>query len=201
MVASVVAVVGHVLTFFIAAHAAGVHAGPSVLVPLALLALVVMAVPLNIGGFGPREGVAAWAFGAAGLTAGLGVTTAVLYGALVLVASLPGAARAADPPAAPAAVDRPARRRRTVRVADGTTSGRAALLATPESGRRPATGCRWSEPHTVRTPGDRAARVPDGTPPPPASSPPPASPATSTPRCGPGDSTRYRCRWPDRTTS
>lgn len=91
-VASVVAVVGHVLTFFIAAHAAGVHAGPSVLVPLALLALVVMTVPVNVGGFGPREGVAAWAFGAAGLTAGLGVTTALLYGTLVLAASLPGAA-------------------------------------------------------------------------------------------------------------
>ena len=104
VVASVVAVAGHVLTFFIAAHAAGVHAGPSVLVPLALLALVVMTVPLNVGGFGPREGVAAWAFGAAGLTAGLGVTTALLYGALVLVASLPGAAvlliRRLRPPAA-----------------------------------------------------------------------------------------------------
>jgi uncharacterized membrane protein YbhN (UPF0104 family) len=92
VLASVVAVVGHVLTFLIAAHAAGVHARPSVLVPLALLGLVVMTVPLNVGGFGPREGVAAWAFGAAGLTAGLGVTTALLYGALVLVASLPGAA-------------------------------------------------------------------------------------------------------------
>jgi glycosyltransferase 2 family protein len=92
LVASVVGVVGHVLTFFIAAHAAGVRTGPSVLIPLALLALVVMTVPLNVGGFGPREGVAAWAFGAAGLTGGLGVTTAVLYGALVLVASLPGAA-------------------------------------------------------------------------------------------------------------
>jgi uncharacterized membrane protein YbhN (UPF0104 family) len=92
VLASVLAVVGHVLTFLVAAHAAGVHAGLSVLVPLALLALVVMTVPLNVGGFGPREGVAAWAFGAAGLTAGLGVTTAVLYGALVLLASLPGAA-------------------------------------------------------------------------------------------------------------
>jgi uncharacterized membrane protein YbhN (UPF0104 family) len=91
-IASVLAVVGHVLTFLVAAHAAGVHAGPSALIPLALLALVVMTVPLNVGGFGPREGVAACAFGAAGLTAGLGVTTAVLYGALVLMASLPGAA-------------------------------------------------------------------------------------------------------------
>ncbi len=51
-----------------------------------------MGVPANVGGFGPREGVAAWAFGAAGLTATEGVATAVVYGALVLVASLPGAA-------------------------------------------------------------------------------------------------------------
>jgi hypothetical protein len=36
--------------------------------------------------------VAAWAFGAAGLTAAQGVATAMVYGALVLVASLPGAA-------------------------------------------------------------------------------------------------------------
>jgi uncharacterized membrane protein YbhN (UPF0104 family) len=90
--ASVIAVSGHVVTFVIAARAAGAHASLAVLVPLALLALVVMTVPLSVGGFGPREGVTAWAFAAAGLTAGLGITTAVLYGALVLVASLPGAA-------------------------------------------------------------------------------------------------------------
>jgi hypothetical protein len=35
--------------------------------------------------------MAAWAFAVAGLGAGLGVTTAVVYGVLVLVASLPGA--------------------------------------------------------------------------------------------------------------
>jgi uncharacterized membrane protein YbhN (UPF0104 family) len=92
VLASVVAVSGHVVTFVLAARAAGTHASLSVLVPMALLALVVMTVPLSIGGFGPREGVAAWAFAAAGLTAGLGITTAVLYGGLVLVASLPGAA-------------------------------------------------------------------------------------------------------------
>jgi glycosyltransferase 2 family protein len=92
LVASVLAVSGHVATFLIAAHAARTGAGLSTLLPLALLALVVMTVPLNVGGFGPREGVAAWAFAAAGSTAALGVTTAVLYGALVLAASLPGAA-------------------------------------------------------------------------------------------------------------
>jgi hypothetical protein len=85
-------VTGHLGTFLLAAHAAGSDARLSLLVPLAFLALVVMALPVNIGGFGPREGVAAWAFAAAGLTAAQGITTAVLYGGLVLVASLPGAA-------------------------------------------------------------------------------------------------------------
>jgi glycosyltransferase 2 family protein len=92
LVGSVVAVTGHVGTFLIAAHAARSGATLAQSIPLAVLALVVMTLPLNVGGFGPREGVAAWAFAAAGLTAAGGVTTAVLYGALVLVASLPGAA-------------------------------------------------------------------------------------------------------------
>jgi glycosyltransferase 2 family protein len=92
LIASVLCVAGHVATFLVAAHAARSGGGLSELIPLALLALVVMTLPLNVGGFGPREGVAAWAFAAAGLTAANGVTTAVLYGALVLVASLPGAA-------------------------------------------------------------------------------------------------------------
>jgi hypothetical protein len=105
LLGSVIAVAGHAATFLIAARTAGASCDLSRLVPLALLALVVMTVPLNIGGFGPREGVAAWAFAAAGLTAGLGVTTAVLYGALVLVASLPGVlvllVRRLRPPAVP----------------------------------------------------------------------------------------------------
>ena len=50
------------------------------LVPLALLVLLAMAVPANVAGWGPREGVAAWAFGAAGLGAAQGVATAVVYG-------------------------------------------------------------------------------------------------------------------------
>jgi len=90
--ASAVAVVGHLATFLIAAETAGSAAPLAQLVPLTLLALLAMGVPANVGGFGPREGVAAWAFGAAGLTAAQGVTTAVVYGALVLASSLPGAA-------------------------------------------------------------------------------------------------------------
>jgi len=46
----------------------------------------------SVAGWGPREGVTAWAFGAAGLGAQRGVTTAVVYGVMVLVATLPGAA-------------------------------------------------------------------------------------------------------------
>jgi glycosyltransferase 2 family protein len=46
----------------------------------------------SVGGWGPREGAAAWAFGAAGLGAEQGITTAVVYGVMVLVACLPGAA-------------------------------------------------------------------------------------------------------------
>lgn len=92
VLASAVAVSGHVATFLVAARAAGVDAPLSRLLPLALLALLAMSVPATVGGFGPREGVAAWAFGATGLTAAAGVTTGVLYGVLVLAASLPGAA-------------------------------------------------------------------------------------------------------------
>ena len=89
---SVLAVVGHVAVFLVAARTAGVDASPARLLPLALLVLLAMAVPANVAGWGPREGVAAWAFGAAGLGASAGVETAVVYGVLVLVASLPGVA-------------------------------------------------------------------------------------------------------------
>ena len=67
-----------------------VTAPPSQLLPLAMLVLVAAALP-NVGGWGPREGVTAWAFAAAGLGPSLGVATAVVFGVMVFVASLPGA--------------------------------------------------------------------------------------------------------------
>jgi uncharacterized membrane protein YbhN (UPF0104 family) len=88
--ASALVVAGHVATFLIAARTAGATAPPSRLLPLALLVLLGAALP-NVGGWGPREGVTAWAFAAAGLGASLGVATAVVYGVMVFVASLPGA--------------------------------------------------------------------------------------------------------------
>ena len=89
VLASAVAVVGHVLTFLIAARAVGVTAPVARLVPLAFISITAMALP-NIGGWGPREGITAWAFSAAGLGAGFGAATAVAYGVIVLAASLPG---------------------------------------------------------------------------------------------------------------
>ncbi len=90
-IASALAVVGYAVTFMIAARTAGSTAPPSRMLPLALLVMLAMVLP-SIGGWGPREGVTAWAFGAAGLGADLGVATAVVYGVMLLVASLPGAA-------------------------------------------------------------------------------------------------------------
>lgn len=87
---SLAVLAGHVALFLVAARAVGAHEPMSALVPLVLLALVAMGVPLNVGGWGPREGAAAWAFATAGLGAQLGVSTAVAYGVLAFVASLPG---------------------------------------------------------------------------------------------------------------
>ncbi|MFF6809885.1 lysylphosphatidylglycerol synthase transmembrane domain-containing protein [Streptomyces sp. NPDC012403] len=90
LVSSVVVLAGYVAMFVLAAHVAGADASVAELLPLAVLALLAMGLPLNVGGWGPREGVTAWAFGAAGLGAGRGLTVAVVYGVLSLVASLPG---------------------------------------------------------------------------------------------------------------
>jgi uncharacterized membrane protein YbhN (UPF0104 family) len=89
--ASALVVGGHAVTFLIAARTAGTTAPASQMLPLALLVMLAMVLP-SIGGWGPREGVTAWVFGAAGLGAEQGVATAVVYGVMVLVASLPGAA-------------------------------------------------------------------------------------------------------------
>jgi uncharacterized membrane protein YbhN (UPF0104 family) len=90
LVSSGLALTCHLAVFLVAARAAGSTAPlPSLVAPL-LLALLAMALPLSVAGWGPRESAAAWAFGAAGLGAGAGVTTAVAYGLLSLVACLPG---------------------------------------------------------------------------------------------------------------
>ncbi len=91
VLASTVALMGHVAVFVVAVQVTGTTLPMGRLLPLALVVLLASAVPANIAGWGPREGAAAWAFGAVGLSAAEGVTVAVVYGVLALVATLPGA--------------------------------------------------------------------------------------------------------------
>jgi len=90
VLASALVVLGHAATFLIAARTAGASAPVSRMLPLAFLAMLAMVLP-SVAGWGPREGATAWVFAAAGLGADLGVATAVVYGIMALVASLPGA--------------------------------------------------------------------------------------------------------------
>jgi uncharacterized membrane protein YbhN (UPF0104 family) len=90
-VASVLVVAGHTTTFVVAARVAGCTAPLGELLALLLVVQTAVVIPLSVGGWGLREGVAAWAFAAAGLGAATGVTVAMLYAVLMLVAVAPGA--------------------------------------------------------------------------------------------------------------
>jgi uncharacterized membrane protein YbhN (UPF0104 family) len=90
VLASVLVVAGHTAVFVAAARLAGSAAPLAELVTLLLVVQMALVVPLGIGGWGLREGAAAWAFGAAGLGATTGVTVAVLYAVLMLGAVAPG---------------------------------------------------------------------------------------------------------------
>lgn len=99
MLLSAVAACGHLVVFLIAARAAGVTAPGIEVVALGLVVMLASAIPLNVAGWGPREGAAAWVFAAAGLGAGTGLQVAVVYGVLSLVATLPGALALRSAPA------------------------------------------------------------------------------------------------------
>jgi uncharacterized membrane protein YbhN (UPF0104 family) len=90
--ASVLVVAGHTATFVLAARVAGCTAPLGELLALLLVVQTAVVIPLSVGGWGLREGVAAWAFAAAGLGAAAGVTVAMLYAVLMLIAVAPGAA-------------------------------------------------------------------------------------------------------------
>jgi uncharacterized membrane protein YbhN (UPF0104 family) len=89
--ASVLVVAGHTVTFVIAARAAGCTAPLGELVAALMVVQTAVVIPLSIGGWGLREGAAAWVFAAAGLGAAAGVTVATLYAVLMLAAVAPGA--------------------------------------------------------------------------------------------------------------
>ncbi len=89
--ASVLVFAGHTATFVLAARVAGCTAPLGELVALLMVIQTAAVIPLGIGGWGLREGAAAWAFSAAGLGAGTGVTVTTLYAVLMLAAVTPGA--------------------------------------------------------------------------------------------------------------
>ena len=90
--ASLIVIVGHVATFVVACVAVGVEASPERLAAVALIVMLAGAIPLNLGGRGPREGAAAWAFAAAGLGAAAGIAASTAFGVLAMIAVAPGAA-------------------------------------------------------------------------------------------------------------
>lgn len=89
-VSSVATVAGHLTLFLVAARVAGADAPVSTLLPLLVTALLVMALPINLGGFGPREAFLAVAFATTGLDPAQGLATSVAYGVLTVIAALPG---------------------------------------------------------------------------------------------------------------
>jgi glycosyltransferase 2 family protein len=89
---SIVVVVSHTTVFVVACLATGVHASLTEMVALALIVLSAAALPINVGGWGPREGAAASAFAVVGLGAGAGVAASTTFGVLATIALLPGAA-------------------------------------------------------------------------------------------------------------
>jgi uncharacterized membrane protein YbhN (UPF0104 family) len=88
---SVLVVAGHTATFVIAARVAGCTAPLGELVALLMVVQTAAVIPLSIGGWGLREGAAAWAFAAARRGAATGVTVTTLYAVLMLAAVAPGA--------------------------------------------------------------------------------------------------------------
>jgi uncharacterized membrane protein YbhN (UPF0104 family) len=90
-VASVVVVVCHVATFAVATAAVGATMPPAQLLTLSLVVLLGASIPLNVGGWGPREGVAGWAFAVGGFGAATGVAASTLFGVLAIISVAPGA--------------------------------------------------------------------------------------------------------------
>lgn len=91
LITSIVVVAAHTTTLIIAFRIVAVPAPAGELVALSMLIQAATAIPLNVGGWGPREGMAAWALAAAGFGASTGVTVTTLYAVIALIAVAPGA--------------------------------------------------------------------------------------------------------------
>ncbi|WP_194396190.1 lysylphosphatidylglycerol synthase domain-containing protein [Microbacterium atlanticum] len=91
VLASAVVVAAHTAVFVVAGLAAGVDGEIADLLLVALVVLAASAIPVNIGGWGPREAVAASAFAVIGLGAGAGLAVSTTFGVLAMAAVIPGA--------------------------------------------------------------------------------------------------------------
>jgi uncharacterized membrane protein YbhN (UPF0104 family) len=91
VVSSVLVVAAHVATFAVAALAVGVRAAPGEMAAVGLVVLAGSAIPVGIGGWGPREAVSASAFAVAGLGTGMGLAASTAFGVMSMVAVSPGA--------------------------------------------------------------------------------------------------------------
>ena len=76
--------------FYCAARATGTALSPEAIVTLIPLILTAMLIPLSIGGWGWREGAAAALFPLAGATPAAGLAASAAFGAVILLAALPG---------------------------------------------------------------------------------------------------------------
>ncbi|MGY6631520.1 MAG: lysylphosphatidylglycerol synthase transmembrane domain-containing protein [Wenzhouxiangella sp.] len=88
---SLVIVISYGLVFGLVGLGLGSEVGLGTLMLLALPALLAMLIPFSVAGWGWREAGSALAWTALGLSASEGVAIAMTYGAVIFLASLPGA--------------------------------------------------------------------------------------------------------------
>ena len=87
---SAVALAALLALVVVTARAVGTPGGPAVALALGVALLAGMSVPVNLGGWGPREAAGALGAAAAGLPASDGLALAAGYGLLATVSVLPG---------------------------------------------------------------------------------------------------------------
>ncbi|MDO9599229.1 MAG: lysylphosphatidylglycerol synthase transmembrane domain-containing protein [Azoarcus sp.] len=92
LLGSLALVASYIAVYFCCARAIGIGRPAAELLPLIPPVLLAMAIPLSVAGWGVREGAAALVWLLAGLPPAEGVAISVVYGVVVLVSSLPGAA-------------------------------------------------------------------------------------------------------------
>ena len=87
---SFVLVATHVLTFLTIAHGLAIQLSPALAFRVVPIVLVATTLPMFVAGWGVREATVAGLYHLAGLRGAEGVTIALVYGCLGLVASAPG---------------------------------------------------------------------------------------------------------------